>query len=102
MKSVSIPIEIRTVLDDYRGSKPITKAVKELSNEFDEIGDLGESQGSININVDDETFERLSRQKLYPTESVGSVIFRMIRMKKMRDRFTYNTSTINYTYRDNE
>lgn len=96
MKTVVIPLEIKEALDEFREGKPVTKSLRILVDEFDEIGDLGESKGKININMDDDVHYKLNRMKLYPTESIGSVIFRLIRMHNEKNKLTYNTSTLNY------
>ena len=78
MKNIKIPIEIKVMLDKFGDGKSVNKTMKELLKDVDTPDELAEPLGHININMDDDVLEKLSRCRAFPFESYGSVIYRLL------------------------
>lgn len=83
MKTVKIRVYVKRQLEEYADGKPITKAMRELveneePNEYVECNDYS----SININMDDDVFEKLKLCRMSQSESYSDVIERLLSKSK--------------------
>lgn len=79
MKTVKIRVYVKRQLEEYADGRPITKVMRELVenaeyNEYVECNDYS----SININMDDDVFEKLKLCRVSQSESYSDVIERLL------------------------
>jgi len=81
MKTISIPLEIKELLDEFGNGKSVNKTMAELLEDVESSEETEEYKGKININMDNELFDKLKQCRLYSSEPYASVIFRLISEK---------------------
>lgn len=66
------------MLDDYGDGLSVNKTLKELLEDVEVRESLDEPLGFINITMDDDVHDKLTKCRIYPDESLASVIYRLI------------------------
>ena len=76
MKNIKVAREIKKQLMEFGDGKSINKTMRQL------LQDVEPSEtyidGMININMDDDLWEKLCDCRVYPSESFSSVIYRLL------------------------
>lgn len=66
------------MLDDYGDGLSVNKTLEQLLEDVDANESLDEPLGFINITMDDDVHDKLTRCRIYPNEPLASVIYRLI------------------------
>lgn len=82
MKTIRIPVEIKILLEEFADGDSINKAMKRLLQDVETNESLDTNRGTINIHMDEDVYDKLTACRLYPTESYGSVIYRLLQSQE--------------------
>ena len=76
MRTIKLPREVKQMLEDEFDTT-LNQAIKEML-QVTYMPSAEISGGRISVDVDDIVAERLDELKMYSTESVGSVVLRLL------------------------
>ena len=82
LKNISISREIHKQLVEFGDGNPITKTMETLVDDVGPMDLENQEQGLININLDEDVYNKLVRCRAYPNESFASVIYRLLESKR--------------------
>ncbi len=81
MKTIKIRDDTKARLDAFPYSKSITKTMKMIvdnAEEYDQYESKNKSRTNININMNDDVFDKFLKCKKYPNESHSDTIERLL------------------------
>lgn len=80
MKTVSVPVEVKIMLEDLGDGKSINEVMKMLLDGVDipDEDEKSEYKGRINISLNQDNFDKLNRLKNFKSEPYASVIYRLL------------------------
>ena len=80
MKTISVPVEIKVMLEELGDGKSINEVMELLLDSVDipDEDEKSKNMGRINIWINQENLDKLKKLKNFPTETYGSIIYRLL------------------------
>lgn len=82
LKNIAISKEVHKLLVEYGDGKSINKTMRQLVADASVEDVDNQLDGLININFDEDIYDKLVQCRVYPNEAFASVIYRLLQSQK--------------------